>query len=302
MGNHFKGIWPAMFTPVDDNGKPALGELEKLAELLISQGMDGLYILGSTGQGVLFTEEQRKKVTKVVSKVVSDRLPVIVQVGALTSDESVRLTKHATKCGVDGISAVGPIYYSGSSDMTLEHYKTIAGATDLPFFPYQLGDGSIPGKTTRFIEELLKIPNIGGMKLTTNQLLEISSIHNYAGDRLKLFSGSDELFCQASLCGTVGAIGTTYNIWGIECKQVLEEFKSGNYQIAKKFMLNYQKQIQLLLPNAWTFFRKAMQLKYDIDIGRAKAPLGNKNKEWEDKDVLTIINKIKSITESITKN
>lgn len=294
MKEKFKGLWPAMFTPVLENGEPAFGELEKLTELFISQGMDGLYILGSTGQGVLFTEEQRKKVTEVASGVISGRIPVIVQVGSLTTDESVRLARHAENCGVDGISSVGPIYFSGSAEMALEHYRKIAGATDLPFLPYQLGNNFIPGDTLSFIKSLMEIPQVAGMKLTTNQLLEISTIHNYAGDRLKLFSGSDELLCHAALCGTVGAIGTFYNLWGVICKRVLNEFTNGNFQMAREFMLSFQKTIQLILPNIWTFFRKAMLLRYEIDIGPAKAPLGNTQTAWKDDEVIKIMEQLEA--------
>lgn len=301
MKTEFKGIWPAMFTPVGENGEPAYDQLEKLVELFISQDLDGLYILGSTGQGVLFTEGQRKKVTKVVSEVASKKIPVIVQVGALTTEGSVRLAKHAENCGVDGISSVGPIYYSGTASMALEHYNSIARATDLPFFPYQLGDNSIQGDTVTFVKRLLDIPNVTGMKLTTNQLLEISSIHNYAGDKLKLFSGSDELFCHASLCGTVGAIGSFYNVWGGACKHILTEFTSGNYQHPKEFMLSFQKVIKLIIPNVWTFFRKAMLLKYNIDIGPTKAPLGNTNVEWKDKEVIALTEEVESIANSTIK-
>jgi N-acetylneuraminate lyase len=299
MKEKFKGLWPAMVTPVLDSGEPAYEEIEKLVEIFISQQLDGLYILGSTGQGLLFTEEQRKKATEVVSKTSAGRIPVIVHVGSLTTAESIRLAQHAEKCGVDGISSVPPIYYTGNADTALEHYNRIAESTSLPFFPYQLGDNSIPGDVHSFIERLLKIPNITGMKLTTNQLLNISSVHNQAGDRLKLFSGSDELFCHATLCGTVGAIGTFYNIWGVECKQVMTEFVNGNYKLGKEFMLAFQETIQLVLPNAWTFLRKAMLLKYNIDIGQTKGPLGNAQKEWQDDQVKEILEKIESIPQSI---
>jgi N-acetylneuraminate lyase len=295
MKEKFSGLWPAMFTPVDDKGAPALDQLEKLAELFVSQGLDGIYILGSTGQGLLFNEEQRKSVTQRVSEVVKGRIPVIVQVGSLTTAESVRLARHAEQCEVDAVSSVGPVYYSGDAAMALAHYKAIAHATPLPFFPYQLGENFIPGDTIQFVKQLLSIPHITGMKLTTNQLLEISSIYNYAGDSLKLFSGSDELFCHASLCGTVGAIGSFYNIWGVECKHVLAAFKNGNYDLAQKFMLCFQKVIREILPNSWTFFRKAMLLKYQIDIGAAKAPLGNTQTEWEDKAVMAIFEELESL-------
>ncbi|MEO6136538.1 MAG: dihydrodipicolinate synthase family protein [Ginsengibacter sp.] len=302
MKEKFEGLWPAMFTPVAANDEPAYNEIEKLVELFISQQMDGLYILGSTGQGILFTEDQRKKVTEVVSKTSAGRIPVVVHVGSLTTKESIRLAQHAEKCGVDGISSVPPIYFTGNADNALEHYKNIAGSTSLPFFPYQLGDNSIPGDMHSFIDKLLTIPNITGMKLTTNHLLNITSIHNYAGDQLKLFSGSDELFCHATLCGTVGAIGTFYNIWGVECRTVMTEFVKGNYSLGKEFMLSFQKMVQLVLPNAWTFFRKAMLLKYNIEIGSTIGPLGNTQKEWQDKEVLEIIENIESIIRSRIKN
>jgi len=295
MENKFKGLWPAMLTPIATDGEPDHGQLEKLVELLISQGLDGLYILGSTGQGVLFNEKQRMRVTEVVSDVTAKRVPIIVQVGSLTTDESVRLAKHAKTREVDGVSSVGPIYFGGNADSALEHYRNIAVSTDLPFFPYQLGDHSIPGDTIYFVEKLLKIPNVAGMKLTTNQLLDISLIHNYAGDRLKLFSGSDELMCHASLCGTVGAIGTFYNLWGVPCKQVLNSFVKGDYMLAREFMLAFQKAIQTVLPNVWTFLRKAMQLKYNIDIGSTKAPLGNAQQEWEDQRVLDIMEELEAV-------
>src|SRR5690606_41832086 len=67
--------------------------------------------------------------------------------------------------------------FGGNADSALEHYRNIAVSTDLPFFPYQLGDHSIPGDTIYFVEKLLKIPNVAGMKLTTNQLLDRSEEH-----------------------------------------------------------------------------------------------------------------------------
>lgn len=298
MKDVFKGLWPAMFTPIASNGEPSYDELHKLVELFVSQDLDGLYILGSTGQGVLFTEDQRKKITEMVVSVAAGRVPVITQVGALTTEESVRLAIHAAKTGVNGISSVGPIYYAANTAMALEHYRAIAKATDLPFFPYQLGDNSMAGDPLGFVKRLLEIPNVKGMKLTTNQLLEISMIHNYTGGKLKLFSGSDELFCHASLCGTVGAIGSFYNLWGVQCKHILNEFIGGNYQLSKEFMLSFQEIIRFVLPNAWTFFRKVMQLKYNIDIGKAKAPLGNTQTEWKDEEAIAIIERIESMAGS----
>ena len=294
MDNTFQGIWPAMFTPVDENGAPALAELEQLVDLLVEEQVDGLYILGSTGQGVLFKEAQRKEVARIVIEQAKGKVPVMVQVGAMTTRESQSLAEHAGKLGAQAISSVGPIYFQGDAAMVLAHYREIAHATDLPFFPYQLGNNSIKGNVIDFISQLMEIPQVEGMKLTTTDLLSISTIHNYAGDRLKLFSGADELLCHSTLCGTVGAIGTTYNFWYKECAHVRNAFIQGDFELAKQFMLAFQRIIFELLPNGWTFFRAAMQFKHQIDIGPAVRPVGNNNEAWKPSEVQRLMEELES--------
>src|SRR5688572_20016966 len=95
----FQGVWPAMFTPVHPNGDLNTDSLEKLIELFISQNLDGIYLLGSTGQGFLFSEKQRMSITEISLEIIDSRLPTMVQVGALNTDESVRLAKHAASRG-----------------------------------------------------------------------------------------------------------------------------------------------------------------------------------------------------------
>lgn len=289
----FKGVWPALVTPIDKDGNPELSQLEKLTELIISQGMDGLYILGSTGQGFLLNEAQRRKVTEVVLSVNSDRLPVMAQVGSMTTAESVRLADHAAKHGASGISSVGPIYYGGGNEaMALKHFQSIATATDLPFFPYQLGEASFSEGISVFIDKLLDIPNVSGMKLTTTNLLQISAFSANSRGALTLFSGADELMCQAAMCGTAGAIGSTYNLWGPECQRIRKAFLSGDVTLGTDFMMVFQEVIIEILPNFWTFLRQAMRYRYGLDIGMTIPPLGSTDKPWTKQAVQYLVEKV----------
>ena len=297
MENMFEGIWPAMFTPVNDQGNPVFGELEKLVDGLINDGIKGLYILGSTGQGVLFAEDQRKEIAETVLDINAGRVPVMVQVGSMTTRNSQKLAAHAEKAGADAISSVGPVYFSGGADMVLTHYKDIAESTDLPFFPYQLGSASIQGDIKDFIRALVDMPQVHGMKLTTTDLIQISTIHNFAGDRLKLFSGADELLCHSALCGTVGAIGSFYNFWYKECAHVYKAFMAGDFVLARDFMLEFQRIIFEILPNAWTFFRAAMRFKYQVDIGPAVRPVGNNHQEWQMSEVQQIMDRMEEVAQ-----
>lgn len=300
MNNTLKGVWPALVTPLDVDGNPNIDQLEKWVDLLITQGMDGLYLLGSTGLGFLLNEASRKKVTEVVADVNSGRVPIIVQVGSMTTAESVRLAKHAATCSIEGISSVAPVYYGssdGTSGMALRHYEEIAESTELPFFPYQLGSTGFSDGLVGFVNKLLQLPNMAGMKLTTTNLLEISTIAYSAKGRLTLFSGADELMCHAALCGTSGAIGSFYNLFGAECQYVREEFLKGNVPLATSFMLIFQEFIAEVLPNVWTFLRQAIQLRYAIDIGPSIAPVGNTNSPWKESDIERYLEKIEKASE-----
>ncbi|WP_375584032.1 dihydrodipicolinate synthase family protein [Cyclobacterium xiamenense] len=295
MNERLKGVWPALLTPMNEAGRPDIAQLEKWLDLLITQGMDGLYLLGSTGQGFLLGETERKKVTEVASAVSGGRVPLIVQVGSMTTAESVRLARHAASCGVDGISSVAPVYYSssdGSSAMALKHYESIASATDLPFFPYQLGTSGFSDGLVGFIDKLLQLPTMAGMKLTTNNLLEISTISYSSRGKLTLFSGADELMCHAALCGTSGAIGSFYNVFGPECRFVRNSFLEGNVALATDFMLIFQEMIAEVLPNVWTFFRQAILMRYGVDIGSAIPPVGNTNRPWKEEKVAALLQRV----------
>lgn len=286
-----KGLWPALLTPVTSEGKVNEKELEKIIELIVAQQLDGIYLLGSTGQGFLYAEEERKHIAKLSIEITNKRLPVIVHVGALSTDESVRLAQHAAAHGADGISSVGPIYYATSPAMGLQHYKRIANATTLPFFPYQIGNAPM---TDDMIRQLLEIPNVKGLKLTTGNLLEISAINIKSKGAWKLFSGADELMCQAAVCGTVGAIGSTYNLFGPVCQYVRREFLNGNVKLGMDFMLEFQELILEILPCIWTFFQRGMQLRYGIDIGTAKAPLLSPELSWSDEELMRRIQRIEN--------
>ncbi len=285
------GLWPALFTPVTEEGNVNEKELEKLIELIIAQQLDGIYLLGSTGQGFLYNEKERMHITALSLEIIRKRIPVMVHVGALDTWESVRLAKHAALSGADGISSVGPIYYAASPEMGLAHYKKIASATELPFFPYQIGNAPM---TDEMIRQLLDMPTVKGLKLTTGSMLDISAIRIKSNDKWILFSGADELMCQAAVCGTAGAIGSTYNLFGPVCKYVRAAFLNGDVRLGIDFMLSFQELILEILPCIWTFFQRAMQLKYGIDIGRPKLPLLAPELNWSDEYLMERIKRIEN--------
>lgn len=292
MNRRFGGMWPALVTPFGADGKPALDVVEQLVDLFAKQGMDGLYVTGSTGQWPLLTVDERQAIVERCVKTSAGRIPIMAHVGAVATDDAVTLAKHAAKVGADAVSTVAPIYYSYPADVVFEHYRRIGAASDLPLFVYHI---ELAQKITvgakEYTDRILALPNIAGMKITAGDLYLFGLIHSHAEDRLQLFSGADEVMCQAVLSGSIGAIGTFYNVFGPACQRAREAMVAGHVEKARSFMLKFQQVIARVIASGsiWSFFRAAMRHKYDIDIGAPRAPLGIMDKPWAAADITELL-------------
>lgn len=295
MPPRFAGIWPAMFTPMTADSRPSLPACEQMVDLFARQGLGGIYLVGSTGQWPLLTIAERKGIAETVVKAAGGRIPVMVHVGAVATEDAVDLARHAAKIGAAAVSAVGPIYYSHSADSLFEYYRRIGSASDLPLFAYHLSTVSKMALGPReYAARLLEIPNVAGMKITDHDLYPFGLIHAFAGDRLKLFSGADEVMCHAVLSGAIGAIGTFYNVWGPACQAAREATAKGDIATGCEFMLRFQTAIADVLDSGgmWAFIRSAMRLKYGIDVGMPRPPLGATDRPWNDADVQRVLDRV----------
>lgn len=292
MTRQFTGIWPAVLTPVAADGSPNLQVLGDLVEVFASQKLGGLYLTGSTGQWPLFSVPERQAIAARAIQAAAGKIPVMVHVGAMSTADSITLAQHAAQLGADAVSAVGPTYFGHPPEALFEHYRKIATATDLPFFGYHLSTvNQIGAKPEDYTAKLLEIPHFAGMKITDRDLYPFGLIHASAGDRLQLFSGADEVLCQAVLSGSIGAIGTFYNVWGPACQRGREACAAGQIEVAKRFMLRFQQALSRVLTSGgqWAFLRSAMRLKYGVDVGMPRAPLGATDRPWADHDVEQVL-------------
>ncbi len=291
------GVWPAVCTALNEDGELNSQMQDKLVELFIEQQLDGLYVLGSTGQGPALSVETRKKIAERIIKTNAGRLPVVIHVGAVSTDDAIDLARHAADCGADGISSVPPIYWAADVELTFEHYRRVASATDRPFYLYHaafLGLAAPPIKEyARRVEE---IPNAAGMKITDPKLHTITLMRKHLDDRLIIFSGFDETMCQASISGANGSIGTWMNVFGPALKKVRNEFEAGNIDLAQRFTTTFSDLSEWAIfdrpARFQPFMRRAMQIKYGIDVGRARSPMENDLVTIDDADVHRLIDLI----------
>jgi len=215
MDRVFHGAWPALVTPATADGGVNMAVLNDLVDWLLEKKVDGLYLCGGTGEGLLLPPADRRAVVESVVAQVDGRIPTIVHVGSINTREAAALAAHAQERGADGVSSVLPVYLGGG-DATFRHFGAIAAAAPaLPFFPYIFGGQTDAVSLMR--ELLCRVPNVGGAKYTGPSMFELAQIIELGDEQPResgwtIFSGMDEQCLFGLMMGAPGNIGTTLNV------------------------------------------------------------------------------------------
>lgn len=233
----FKGLFAATLTPMKADGNIDLGKIGPLVDRLIARGVNGLYVCGSTGEGVSMTTAERKAVTDESVRAASGRVPVLVQVGHNSLNEAAELAAHAAEVGAAGISATCPSYFKiGAADVLVESMQVVAaGAPELPFYYYHIP--SLTGNRISMIEFLRrgaeKIPNLVGMKFTATELHEFHHCLSFEGGRFEILWGVDEMLLSAFTVGCKAAVGSTYNLASPLYQRLITAFTNRDVNAAR---------------------------------------------------------------------
>jgi len=204
-----RGILPATVTPFDEAGQFAPAVFERLLERLYAAGVDGVYVCGSTGEGMLQSRQQRQAIVETTMACTPRDCTVIVHVGAASVDDAVTLSAHAAKAGAHAISSLPPTSAQFSFADLRRYYKALAGASDLPLVVYYFPDVAPSISTAEQLETLCGLPNVIGVKFTDFDLFRMG---NLARPGRCIFNGRDEVLAAGLLMGAGGGIGTFYNL------------------------------------------------------------------------------------------
>lgn len=238
MREDMKGLYAALLVPYDEQGQVIEEGLKQFAlNAIDNEGLDGLYVNGSSGENFLISTAQKKQIFKVVKETVGDKAKLIAQVGSLDLNEAIELGKYATALGYDAISAVTPFYYPFSFEEIKDYYYELIQETQNDLIIY-----AIPGLTGVNIsmeqfQELFSNDRVIGVKYTAPDFFLLERIRQKFPDKL-IFSGFDEMLVQAAISGVDGAIGSTYNVNGKRARAIFENAKQGN--IEKAYELQHE--------------------------------------------------------------
>ena len=281
------GLIDAPFTPFHENGDVNLEPIPAYAKMLQKNGLKGVFINGSSGEGYMLTPEERMQPAEAWIKAAPEDFKVIVHVGSCCVRESRKLAEHGQKIGAWGIGAMAPPFPKISRIEELVKYceEIAAGAPDLPFYFYHIpafNGAYLP--MVKFLEAVDgRIPNFAGIKYTFESLYEYNQCRLYGGGKFDMLHGQDEtiLPCLA-MGGAQGGIGGTTNYNGKNLVGIIEAWKRGDLETARRL----QDYSQLVI-NIICHFRgnivggKRIMKLIGLDLGPNRTPFQNVTPEEE---------------------
>lgn len=263
-----EGIMPALVTPFDENGVFAAGAFERLLERVYTSEIDGIYVCGSTGEGLLQSVEQRKRVTEVAVRNSPRGKHVIVHTGAYRTADAVELTRHAEATGASAASSLPPIG-AYSFDEIRAYYRALSTAAGIPFLVYYFPAVAPAITSAAQIIELCSLPNVIGLKFTDHDFYKLSLIRNSGA---VVFNGYDEVLAAGLLMGACGGIGTFYNLVPELFVEVYRLAKAGKWTEARAVQARINELIELTIRYPCFPAVKTILRWNGIDCGRCLEP------------------------------
>ena len=264
-------IHAAMLTPMKGDGEIATEGIQPLVDFILSRGVDGLYVGGSTGEAMLMSRDERADVLTATAEVARDRGGLIAHVGAASTHDAVALARVAADAGYHAVAAIPPYYYRFSYDEIADYYRAIADAAGLPLMVYNIPALTGVALGTEQLIGLLRMPGVGGIKYTANDLFEFTRLRSAAPDR-KCFFGSDEMFIAAAATGTDGGIGSTYNLIGDVYVGIKDAVAAGDLDRARRLQAKSHELIEILLQTGVLEGLKCAMERSGVPVGPCRRP------------------------------
>ena len=274
--NRLRGLVAATFTPLRNDGTLNLQQVGPVVDRLLRLGVGGLYVCGSTGEGISLTGDERRHVADAHVKAARGRVPVVVQVGHNSLHEARQLAAHAQDVGADAVSANAPSYFKISSTRSLVDcmQEVASGAPNLPFYYYHIPH--LTGANFDMIEFLQRaseaLPNLVGIKYTAPTVHEYQACLEWNERQFDVLWGSDEMLLSALAVGAKGAVGSTYNIAAPLYRRIIDAFEQGDWDTARHCQLLSIQMIRVIYQWPFHAAMKEVLQWLGLDCGPCRLP------------------------------
>lgn len=211
MPEPFRGTYTVLVTPFTADGNAVdLPALQRLVAFQIEEGIDGLIPLGSTGEFLSVSRDERTAITETVVRAAAGRVPVLVGTGAEDTREAVALSREAERLGADGVMVIPPYYSVPTDDELYVHYKAIADAIGVPVMVYNNPATANVDLVPSLLGRLSTIEGCRYVKESTLEVTRVRDIIAACGDGMAVFAGV--LGYESAWLGAIGWVAVCSNV------------------------------------------------------------------------------------------
>jgi 4-hydroxy-tetrahydrodipicolinate synthase len=229
-----RGSVVAIVTPMLEDGALDLDAYRKLLDWHISEGTDGIVVVGTTGESPTVDNEEHWRLIKLTVDHVAKRVPVVAGTGANSTREAIEHSKYAKKAGADCSLSVVPYYNRPTQDGLYAHFKAIAEAADIPQILYNVPGRTVADMQNDTVLRLAQVPNIVGIKDATANLERAADLIRRKPRDFLVFSGDDGTGLPLMLLGGHGVISVTANVAAKAMHEMCAAALSGNLAKARE--------------------------------------------------------------------
>ncbi|MHB9029058.1 MAG: 4-hydroxy-tetrahydrodipicolinate synthase [Candidatus Latescibacterota bacterium] len=236
MRTSLRGIIPPVVTPFHDDDTIDESGFSIIIDHLIKHGAHGVFLFGGQGEGNSLSRDEIQKLTGVAMKTVQGRVPVLVGTGAITTRDTIDLTRDAKEAGADFATILTPFFITMTQEELYRHYCRIADAVDIKIIiysnPARTQINLQPQTVARMCEHS---PNIAGIKDSSGDLCLTMEYKRACPDYFSVFTGRDQLIFSALCAGLDGAVPATSNAAIDYSVAVYNEYMAGNLEAARQY-------------------------------------------------------------------
>jgi 4-hydroxy-tetrahydrodipicolinate synthase len=269
----FRGVFSALATPFDADGRVDVSALRHAVGNQIDQGIAGIVPCGSTGEFASLSGDERRLIVEEVLAEVDGRLPVIPQTGALTTAEAIALSRHAAEAGAAAVLCVPPYYTPLTRQELLDYYVDIVAAVDIPVGFYNIPSSSKVVLTASEMVELARQAGTPFVKDSGADVETLTELLQDHADSVTTFNGWDSLSLYAFLVGGRAAIWGAATFMPALCVRLLEAAESGRHEEAGALWARIRPLIDFCGSEGYIAAVKVAAGRLGVPMGEPRRPL-----------------------------
>ena len=269
------GVITPTVTPLTPSGEFNPAAIRPLVDFLIARGIRGIYPLGTTGEGPLFTLAERKAIAAAAVEAVSGRVPVIIHAGAISTAETLELARHARDIGADAASVITPWYFRLDEAALETHYRTLYEALpDFPIYLYNLpalaGNALSAALVTRLARDY---EHCVGLKDSSGDLQTMFATNHLREGRFNTCIGPDMLILAGLSMGLDASVSGHSNVFPEIVVGIYDAFAAGDLAAARAAQRQLKAAGEVIASAGGMPVFKALLRARGLDVGGVRAPL-----------------------------